>query len=178
MVDSRSLTLGVAITVPGPWGEQLQEQRAAYGDPLAWTIPTHITLLPPTQVPVGRMIEVDEHLREVAAGFASFDVVLNGSDTFRPVTQTSFIVVQRGSAECEQLAARVRSGPLRRSLPFPFHPHVTIAFDLADEVHNRAEELSAGFQLDFAASSVERYELADYGVWESVAEFPLLGAHG
>ena len=40
----------MALTVPEPWGDELQEQRAAYGDRLAWTIPTHITLLPPTQV--------------------------------------------------------------------------------------------------------------------------------
>lgn len=178
MPSSESLTLGVAITVPDPWGEQLQEQRAAFGDPLAWTIPTHITLLPPTQVPVGRLAQVDEHLRAVAAGVSGFTVVLGGSATFRPVSQTSFVVVQQGAAECEQLAERVRSGPLHRSLTYPYHPHVTIAVDLSDEVHDRAEEDSAGFRLEFAVAEIERFELAEHGVWESVAAFPIQGLRG
>lgn len=178
MSRSESLTIGVAITVPDPWGEQLQEQRAAFGDSLAWTIPTHITLLPPTQVPEGRMIRVDEHLRGVAAAVDGFDAGLDGSDTFRPVSQTSFVVVQQGATQCALLAERVRSGPLMRSLTFPYHPHVTIAVDLSDEQHDRAEKELVGFRLSFPVSGIERYELAEHGVWESVVGFPLHGARG
>jgi 2'-5' RNA ligase len=173
---SESLTIGVAITVPDPWGEQMQEQRAAFGDSLAWTIPTHITLLPPTQVPEARISRVDEHLHGVAAAAEAFDAVLNGSDTFRPVSQTSFVVVQQGAAQCAVLAECVRSGPLRRSLAFPYHPHVTIAVDLSDEQHDRAERDLAGFRLSFTVSEIERYELAEHGVWESAAVFPLKGS--
>lgn len=173
MSGSESLTIGVAITVPDPWGEQLQEHRAAFGDALAWTIPTHITLLPPTQIPEARLLRVDEHLRGVAATTQAFDVVLDGTDTFRPVSQTSFVVVQQGAAESALLAERVRSGPLRRSLPFPYHPHVTIAVDLSDEQHDLAEKELAGFGLSFTVSAIERYELAEHGVWESAAAFPL-----
>jgi 2'-5' RNA ligase len=174
--DSESLTIGVAITVPDPWGEQLQEQRAAYGDSLAWTIPTHITLLPPTQVPAARMVRVDEHLLEVAESASPFGVVLEGTDTFRPVSQTSFVVVHQGTAQCAALSDRVRSGPLKRSLTFPYHPHVTIAVDLSDEQHDRAERDLAGFRLSFPVSGIERYELAEHGVWESAAAFALRGS--
>lgn len=177
MKNGASVTVGVAITVPDPWGEQLQEQRAGFGDALAWTIPTHITLLPPTQVPAGRITVVDEHLRESAIGVPSFDAVLRGSATFRPVSQTSFLVVAGGGSACERLAEQVRTGPLRRSLTFPYHPHVTVAVDLSDEQHDRAEQQLAGFRLDFAVTQIERYELAEHGVWESVATFPLLAAH-
>lgn len=173
MSGSQSLTIGVAITVPDPWGEELQEQRAAFGDSLAWTIPTHITLLPPTQIAEGRMVRVDEHLRGVAESAAPFDVGLGGSDTFRPVSQTSFVVVQQGAAQCTALADRVRGGPLKRSLTFPYHPHVTIAVDLSDEQHDHAEKELAGFRLSFPVSGIERYELAEHGVWESVSVFPL-----
>jgi 2'-5' RNA ligase len=166
----------VAITVPDPWGEQLQEKRAAFGDSLAWTIPTHITLLPPTRVPEARMVRVDDHLRTVAESASRFDVVLDGSDTFRPVSQTSFVVVQQGAAQCTALAERVRSGPLTRSLTFPYHPHVTIAVDLSDAQHDHAETELAGFRLSFPVSGIERYELAEHGVWESAAVFPLSGS--
>lgn len=178
MASSESVTVGVAVTVPDPWGEQLQEQRAGFGDSLAWTVPTHITLLPPTQVPAARLAQVDEHLRTLASGVAAFDVVLRGSATFRPVSQTSFIVVRQGAPECEQLAEQVRTGPLRRSLTFPYHPHVTIAIDLSDDAHDRSEAQLADFALEFSVARIERYELAEYGVWESVAEFPLLVARG
>ena len=70
----------------------------------------------------------------------------------------------------------VRAGPLRRRLPFPYHPHVTLAVDLADDVHDLAESEFAHFELTFEVASLERYELTDYGVWESVATFHLRGA--
>jgi 2'-5' RNA ligase len=178
VASAESVTVGVAVTVPEPWGEQLQEQRAAFGDSLAWTVPTHITLLPPTQVPAGRLPQVDDHLRSVAGEVASFDVTLSGSATFRPVTQTSFVVVGQGAGECERVAGQVRAGPLRRSLTFPYHPHVTIAVDLSHQAHDRAELELADFYLQFTVSHIERYELAEHGVWESVAEFPLRDTRG
>ena len=167
------LTVGVALPVPEPWASRLQERRAGYGDHVAWTIPTHITLLPPTQVSPARASDVDEHLRSVAGGHRPFTMRLAGSDTFRPVTQTSYVVVAAGAEQCGALAQAVRAGPLRRRLPFPYHPHVTLAVDLADDVHDRAEAEFAQFELTFEVDSLERFELTDYGVWEPVATFGL-----
>jgi hypothetical protein len=45
-----TVTLGVSIAVPEPYGSLLQERRAGFGDPAAHGIPTHVTLLPPTEV--------------------------------------------------------------------------------------------------------------------------------
>jgi 2'-5' RNA ligase len=167
------LTSGVALTVPDPWGTEIQERRAGYGDHVAWTIPTHITLLPPTQVSASKAMLVDEHLAWVAKTHQPFAVRLHGADTFRPVTQTSFVVVGSGGDECEALADAVRAGPLRRRLPFPYHPHVTIAVDLADDVHDRAEAEFGEFDLNFPVTWIERFELAEHGVWESMVSFPL-----
>ena len=177
-LDATTTTVGVAITVPDPWGEELQELRASFGDRLAWTIPTHITLLPPTQVPRDRLTAVDDHLRQVVGQAAAFDVVLSGTGTFRPVTQTSFVVLAAGGSQCEMLADLVRSGPLRRSLPFPYHPHVTIAVDLATDAHDLAERRLSEFALRFEVTQIERYELAEHGVWESVMDFDLAGPNG
>ena len=174
--SNEPLTLGVAIAVPDPWGARLQERRAGYGDHVAWTIPTHITLLPPTQVPAAKAADVDQHLEQVAAGHSRFDILLRRSGTFRPVTQTSFVVVDEGAGECETLATAVRAGPLRRRLPHPYHPHVTLAVDLADDVHDRAEAEFEAFELTFEVDALERYALTDYGVWEPVARFALGGA--
>lgn len=45
-----TVTIGVSIAVPEPHGSLLQERRAGFGDPAACGIPTHVTLLPPTEV--------------------------------------------------------------------------------------------------------------------------------
>lgn len=173
-----ALTIGVALTVPEPWGSKIQERRAGYGDHVAWTIPTHVTLLPPTQVSPEKAQLVDGHLSDVASGQSTFSVRLRGTDTFRPVTQTSFVVVDQGGAECRTLELAVRSGPLQRRLPFPYHPHVTLAVELADEIHDRAESDFSDFDCTFDVTCIERYELTDHGVWESMASFPLWGSVG
>jgi len=173
VVNAEVVTLGVAIAVPDPWGIDLQEARAGYGDRLAWTIPTHITLLPPTQVPRTRLPQVDEHLAAIATGTPAFEVTLGGADTFRPVTPTVFLRVEEGAKSCESMADAIRSGPLRRRQQFPYHPHVTLAFDVADEVLDRAFADHATYSLTFKATHITRYDLGEDGIWQPEADFTL-----
>lgn len=168
-------TIGVAIAIPDPWGSDLQERRATYGDRQAWTIPTHVTLLPPTQVRKDQMRSVDAHLAAVADAQVRFGIELGAADTFRPVTPTVFLRLARGADECALVADLVRSGPLRRRLVFPYHPHVTLAFDVADEQLDRAFSEHANFRLDFTASEFSRYELAEEGIWLPERNFPFGG---
>ena len=44
----------------------------------------------------------------------------------------------RGIAECERIAADVRTGPLARPLTFPYHPHVTVAHDVPTDMLDMA----------------------------------------
>ena len=77
-------TIGVAVAIPEPWATQLQDYRTAVGDTTAAMIPTHITLVPPT--------EVDDDLRRGRGaprrgrrdGHERFGVHLRGTGTFRP----------------------------------------------------------------------------------------------
>jgi 2'-5' RNA ligase len=171
--DDEIHTLGVAIAVPEPWGSTLQDRRSSYGDGLAYTIPTHITLLPPTQVPHPRLPTVDEHLAAIARDEEPFTVQLRSTGTFRPVTPTVFTVLAQGVGGCERLERRVRSGPLRRRLPFPYHPHVTLAFDVDDKALDRAFEEFAEFDATFIATGFTRYALGEDGIWEAVRDFQL-----
>lgn len=166
-------TVGVAVAVPEPWGSELQEYRAGFGDRLAWTIPTHITLLPPTRVPSRRLAEVDRHLADAASFVEPFVVELRGTGTFRPVTPTVYAVVARGVGGCEQLEARVRSGPLQRRLKYPYHPHVTLAFEVSDDELDRAYTELTDLHASFSVDEIVRYELGEEGVWYPARSFAL-----
>ena len=59
-------TIGVAIAIPEPWATELQDYRTAVGDLMAATIPTHITLVPPTEVTDDELAEIETHLESAA----------------------------------------------------------------------------------------------------------------
>src|SRR3954447_24486408 len=81
-----STTIGVSIPIPDPHGAFLQARRAEFGDPSAWDIPAHITLLPPTAVNQPTFAEFQDHCRTIASRHRPFDVVLRGTGTFRPLS--------------------------------------------------------------------------------------------
>jgi 2'-5' RNA ligase len=168
-----AVTLGLAVGVPEPWAAQLVEHRAATGDPVARSVPPHVTLVPPLVVPADRVDLVAEHLRERAGGVAPFDVHLSGTGTFRPVSQVSFVRVAAGAAECDALQAHLRCGPLERDLRFPYHPHVTVGHDVPDDALDRAERALATFSARFRVEHVQLFRCDDDGVWRVVAEAPL-----
>ena len=167
-------TIGVAIAIPEPWASQLQHYRASIGDTTAEKIPTHITLVPPTDLE--NRAEVDAHLADVATRHVGFVVHLRGTGTFRPVSPVVFVTLAEGISQCEQLAADVRRGPLAMELTFPFHPHVTIAHHLGDPELDRAfEELSA-FECIFPVTDFHLYVHDDEVGWQPDKSFALRSA--
>ncbi|WP_029290497.1 2'-5' RNA ligase family protein [Cellulomonas sp. HZM] len=164
--------IGVSITIPEPHHSALQEARARFGDPMASAIPPHITLLGPTIVEPEETAAVQAHLDAVAAGHAPFTVRLRGTGTFRPVSQVAFVQVADGIAGCEQLEQEVRSGPLDQELRFHYHPHVTVAHELADESLDEAIDELAEFDATFVVDSFECY-VHDEGAWHVVTRHAL-----
>jgi len=172
-------TIGVAIAVPDPWGEQLQTYRAALGDQRAQGIPTHITLMPPIEVGESAVPGIEQHLAEASAHHTAFRIRLRGTGTFRPVSPVVFVMVAEGIAGCEQLALGVRRGPLAVDLTFPFHPHVTIAHHLDDATLDRAFTEMAGFECEFTADRFSLYVHEGEGGWAPSRDFVLTaGADG
>jgi 2'-5' RNA ligase len=142
-------TIGVAVAIPEPWATELQEYRTAVGDLMATTIPTHITLVPPTEVTEEELENIESHLTAVAADSPTFAVHLRGTGTFRPVSPVVFVGLVEGISHCEQLAEAVRRGPLAVDLAHPYHPHVTIAHHLSEEKLDQAFDELAGFECEF-----------------------------
>ncbi|MGH3447622.1 MAG: 2'-5' RNA ligase family protein [Nocardioidaceae bacterium] len=167
-------SIGVAIPIPEPWAGELQAHRASFGDPQAQAIPTHITLVPPTEID-GDLVQVQEHLAEVAQTHAPFQLRLRGTATFRPVSPVVFIVVAEGISSCELLACAVRRGPLAHELSFPYHPHVTVAHHLPDEALDRAYEALAGYDCAFLVDSFQLYIHGDDAVWRPQHTYDLTG---
>jgi 2'-5' RNA ligase len=168
-------TVGVVVGIPEPWGSQLDQHRLASGDPMAPFIPAHLTLLGPVTVDPSpnATAEIEEHLSAVAATHVPFEVHLAGAGTFRPVTQVVFVAVTGGFAECEQLAADIRSGPLERELTYAYHPHVTVAHDVPAGALDQVYAALATFDARFPVDSFTLYEHGPDGHWHPRRSFPL-----
>jgi len=167
-------TIGVALAIPEPWASQLQDYRTSVGDTTATMIPTHITLVPPTEVDEADLSSIEAHLSDVAGRLRGFAIHLRGTGTFRPVSPVVFVTVVEGISQCEQLAAAVRQGPLRVDLQFPYHPHVTIAHHLPDETLDRAFYELATFGSVFDAEAFYLYMHDEETGWKPTRDFPLL----
>ena len=175
---SDGLLIGVAIAVPEPFADELQGLRESFGDPLATVIPTHVTLLPPTQVRAGELGLVQRHLEGVSAAGRPFHMRLRGSGTFRPVSPVVFVQVAEGLVECEQVERRVRSGVLARELAFYYHPHVTVAHDVPDPALDRAFDALRDYEAAFAVESFSLYRHGADGLWRVEDEYAFGGSRG
>ena len=167
--------LGVVVPIPEPWAQLFVDWRVKVGDPQASIVPPHVTLLPPTEVPVADRPAITEHLAAVARAHPPFDMHLAGTGTFAPVSQVVFVAVARGIGNCELLANDVRSGPLQRSLTYPYHPHVTVAHDVPPDMLDLAYSGLSDVSAEFRVGHFTEFEQSDGGVWKVAREYPLTG---
>ncbi|MDG4793396.1 2'-5' RNA ligase family protein [Micromonospora sp. WMMD1082] len=169
-----ALQIGIAVDVPEPWGGMLTRRRLEAGDPN--TVRAHVTLLGPTEIPVAALPAVERHLARVAAAHLPFTLHLRGTGTFRPVTQVVFVAVAAGISECELLAAAINAAPqLRRELRFPYHPHVTVAQDVAPEALDKAYEDLADFSAIFEVDHFTLFSHSGQTRWQPRRDFRLGG---
>ncbi|MDQ1731783.1 MAG: hypothetical protein QOK10_1942 [Pseudonocardiales bacterium] len=169
------ITIGVAVAIPEPHASVLSEWRKRVGDPEAGKIPTHVTLLPPTEFLVQQLDVVEKHLERAAEQQTAFSMRLSGTGTFRPVSQVVFVQVSAGIVECELLERTIRADPVHREVEFPYHPHVTVAHDLDDEQLDLAYDALRDFIAQFPVDRFVMYSQDSTGAWHVYREFPLAG---
>ena len=167
--------IGVSIAVPPPFAGELQKRRASYGDPLADSIPSHVTLLPPTEVDDALLPQIHEHLERVAASQQPFTMLLRSTGTFRPVSPVVFVQVAGGISACERIEQAIRTGPLKRDVQFYYHPHVTVAHHVDEAAMDRAFSELASYECSFEVSSFDLYAHGDDLVWREVRTFDFNG---
>lgn len=163
--------IGVAIAIPRPFADELEGWRERFGDPAAHTIQAHVTLLPPTHVP--GLEQVVSHLEAVAGRHRAFPVRLRGTGTFRPLSPVVYVRVAQGAEQMVTLESDVRSGPLKRSLRFDYHPHVTVAQDVPEPTLVVAQRTLADYEATFTADAITLYEMGSGGVWGPLRDFGL-----
>ncbi|WP_448626938.1 2'-5' RNA ligase family protein [Geodermatophilus sp. URMC 64] len=171
----QTTVLGVVVPIPEPWAQLFVDWRAKVGDPQASLVPPHVTLLPPTEVPAGERLSISAHLAAVARAHPPFDMHLSGTGTFSPVSDVVFVAVARGIGNCELLANDVRSGPLARSLSFPYHPHVTVAHDVPPDMLELAYSGLSDVSAEFRVQHFTEFEQTADGAWAIAREYPLTG---
>jgi len=150
--------ISVSIAIPAPFAGELQRLRASFGDPLAASIPSHVTLFSPTEIDDDLMPAIEEHLQAVASSRSAFTMLLRSTGTFRPISPVVFVQVAGGISECEQLERAIRSGPLKRESNFYYHPHVTIAHHVDDAEMDRAFNSLATYESSFEVGAFRLYE--------------------
>ena len=170
------LTTGVAIAIPEPFGSLLRQKRAEFGDPMAESVPSHVTLMPPMQLERSDLEGVSEVLKDAAESLHPFPMRLRGTGTFRPISPVVFIAVSQGISYTELLAKAVRSRLGAEEPEFPFHPHVTVAHNLDDVVLDHAYDDLSDFECAFQVESFHLYLHTDADGWCPKREFRL-GQH-
>jgi 2'-5' RNA ligase len=100
---------------------------------------------------------------------------LFGTGTFTPVSAVVFVAVARGIGNCELIATDVRRGPLSRELSFPYHPHVTVAHDVPEEMLESAYSGLSDLSAEFRVDSFTEYEQTPGGAWTVARQYPLTG---
>ncbi|MFW0773780.1 2'-5' RNA ligase family protein [Paenarthrobacter nitroguajacolicus] len=162
--EEETMCVGVILGFPPEIARELQEWRASFGDPMAEVIPAHITLI--TTTPTQDWAATREHVREVARNQEPFDITISGTGSFRPVSPVVFVNVEEGFEECVKLHEKLQTGPLERMLPFPYHPHVTVAHDVAQENLDEAETVLRDYRATFPVVSMGLYEHDTNGIWQ------------
>ncbi|MBT2595610.1 2'-5' RNA ligase family protein [Arthrobacter sp. ISL-72] len=163
-VRTDGMSVGVILGFPPDIAAELQRWRASFGDPMAGVIPAHITLV--TTTPTLDWEATRSHVREVARRQEPFTVTISGTGSFRPVSPVVFLNVEEGFEHCVNLHEQLQTGPLERDLPFAYHPHVTIAHDVAPESLDEAETVLKDYRVTFPVVSMGLYEHDINGIWQ------------
>lgn len=156
--------VGIVIGVPEPMASELRKARASFGDPMAALIPAHITLVTTTETSDWDVAA--RHVRDVARRHQAFEISLRGTASFRPVSPVVYLQLNDGYDECTALHKEMQSGPLSRDLPFPYHPHVTVAHDVSEAGMDTAMLSLQDYEARFTVRTIGLYEHDATGLWK------------
>lgn len=100
---------------------------------------SHISILPPRPL-ASTEADALAFIRGTARNLAAFEVTLGNVEVFE-VSQVIFIEVRHGEAELRDKYDLFNQDGLRFQEQWKYHPHVTLAQELHNDVHGEALEI-------------------------------------
>lgn len=137
-LEERLNLFALVIYVPDPLGKFLDGLRREL-------VPTynphaHVSVLPPRPLRVDWSVASTE-LRSLTDSWTPFDVELTNIDVF-PVTDVVYIEIGAGASELRRMHTAMNRSLLDFVEPFEYHPHLTLAQEIAHEDVSRVRELA------------------------------------
>lgn len=124
--------------LPDPLGSFINQVRRELAP--GCRLRAHITILPPRQLACDAA-EAGRELREVLSQTRSFRVEVEEIQVF-PVSDVVYISIGAGAQEIRELHDRLSQGRCGAQELWCYHPHVTLAQDLALDTVVRAREIA------------------------------------
>ncbi len=171
--------LGVVIVIPPPMGPMIDALRMAVGDPRFARVPTHVTLVPPVNVPEAVLPAALARLRAGAAAVTAtpLRLELGPPTSFLPDNPVVFLPVAGDLSAMEALRDMVFRPPLERPLAWPWVPHVTLLDGADPDRIGAIVDLLGGFSAEVSVDVVHLLEEGPDRVWRPLAG-ERLGATG
>jgi hypothetical protein len=176
--EDRLNVFALVIYIPDPLGKFLDDLRRKL-------VPgckphAHVSLLPPRPLAVDWTVAADQ-LRTVLSASNPFEIDLTEIEVF-PVTDVVYIQVGRGAArQLDAVHRALNAGSLQFQDPFPYHPHVTLAQQLAAGEAAATSELARSLWAQypgprrFAADRATFVQNSEGDRWIDLAEYAMGG---
>jgi len=173
--NKRPNTFALVIYIPDPLGRFLDELRRELVpgcNPHA-----HVSVLPPRSLD-SEWHAAGDQVRACAGSWAPFEITLGAIQRFI-VTNVIYIEVVRGAAELTRMHVAMNHGELQTVEPFEYHPHITLAQELApadvEGVQRLAERRWAEFRgpRSFRADRATFVQNTFGDCWVDLAEISL-----
>jgi 2'-5' RNA ligase len=164
--------LGVALLLPEPVRSEVQGLRRAMGDGGLDRIAPHITLVPPVNVNVSGLDDALTVIRSAGHRMTPFSLKLGPINTFAPATPVIKLDVSGELDQLDRLRDLVFTGPLQRSLTWPFSPHVTLKDEATHEQLRTIPYVLTGFESTVQFDRVHLLREDERRRWTPVADAP------
>jgi|SRR5579883_181722 hypothetical protein len=173
--EERRNMFALVMYIPGPLGRFLDDLRlelVPHCNPHA-----HVSVLPPRPLAV-HWSAASQRARALTEGWSPFDLELATVEVF-PATDVIYIEVGAGAAELRALHAAMNAGALEFDEPYEYHPHITLAQDIAHEDVPRLTAIARRRWAEYRGSRWFRAERAAFvqnagdNCWVDLAEYAL-----
>lgn len=171
--EERLNIFALVIYIPGPLGRFLDDLRRELAP--ACNPHAHVSVLPPRSLAVD-WEEASDYVRGLLEPRPPFQVDLGNVNVF-PVTNVTYLEVEKGAAELRSMHAAMIRGPLQFDEPFVYHPHITLAQEIppefAADVHETARRRWQEYRgvRSFYAEHAVFVRNTEDNCWIDLAEF-------